>query len=111
MPNLNKKTRPTNAVKSRAHKQYEVARAFKGMSRTNRSFYTSTAWRKIRAQVIGRDPLCVRCLDNNRLVDTTTVDHIVPINRGGARLDLTNLQGLCSSCHNAKSAKDKERYQ
>ena len=110
MPSLNKKNRPTNAVKSRAHKQYEVARAFKGMSRANRGFYTSTAWRKVRHQVIARDPLCVICLDEGRLVDTTTVDHITPINQGGQRFDLDNLQGLCSSCHNRKSAKDKEKY-
>ena len=35
------------------------------------------------------------------------VDHIVPINKGGAPLDMDNLQSLCSHCHAAKTARDK----
>ena len=34
------------------------------------------------------------------------VDHIKPINEGGARYDFTNLQGLCDSCHNKKSGRE-----
>lgn len=31
------------------------------------------------------------------------VDHIVPIKKGGAELDESNLQPLCHSCHNKKT--------
>ena len=41
------------------------------------------------------------------LTPAQMVDHIVPINKGGAPLDLNNLQSLCNACHAAKSAKDK----
>ena len=34
------------------------------------------------------------------------VDHIVPINKGGAKLDIGNLQSLCNLCHNRKSGRE-----
>jgi 5-methylcytosine-specific restriction protein A len=41
------------------------------------------------------------------LVPAQMVDHIVPINKGGAPLDLNNLQSLCNHCHAVKTARDK----
>ena len=35
------------------------------------------------------------------------VDHIKPINKGGSKLDIDNLQSLCNRCHALKSAKEK----
>lgn len=32
------------------------------------------------------------------------LDHIIPIAKGGAELDAKNIQTLCRSCHDAKSA-------
>jgi 5-methylcytosine-specific restriction protein A len=37
------------------------------------------------------------------------VDHVQPIKEGGARFDAANLQSLCVSCHNAKTARESAR--
>ena len=37
------------------------------------------------------------------------VDHVRPINEGGAALDLENLQSLCHACHNRKSGRERHR--
>jgi 5-methylcytosine-specific restriction enzyme A len=34
------------------------------------------------------------------------VDHVVPLKDGGARFDRANLQPLCVSCHNRKTARE-----
>jgi 5-methylcytosine-specific restriction protein A len=31
-------------------------------------------------------------------------DHVLPLKDGGARFDWANLQALCVSCHNRKTA-------
>lgn len=35
----------------------------------------------------------------------THVDHVVPLERGGARFDEGNLQPLCAPCHSRKTAR------
>ena len=49
--------------------------------------------------ILRRSPLCVKCGQG-----ASQVDHIVPIRKGGARLDPDNLQPLCHSCHSSKTA-------
>lgn len=53
-----------------------------------------------RLRVLARDPICVNC----QAAQATEADHIMPIARGGARLDLDNGQGLCKPCHSKKTA-------
>jgi len=43
------------------------------------------------------------CKKVGRKVPANHIDHIIPISRGGAPLDLANLQSLCLSCHNRKT--------
>ena len=61
----------------------------------------SGKWLRLRRMVINRDPLCVICQKSA----ATDVDHIVPLNQGGTN-KLSNLQGLCHSCHSRKTARD-----
>jgi 5-methylcytosine-specific restriction protein A len=49
-------------------------------------------------------PLCVLCLGRERYVQATVVDHVLPIKDGGERFESCNLQSLCVSCHNRKTA-------
>lgn len=69
----------------------------------NTPFYQSQQWRRTRKLFLAGHPLCAECMKRGKVVAARVVDHIKPINEGGARYDFTNLQGLCDSCHNKKS--------
>jgi 5-methylcytosine-specific restriction protein A len=66
-------------------------------------------WRKLRLRVLDRDgwlcqvrlPVCT--------VDATTVDHVVPLARGGARLDPANCRAACGPCNSSRSAGARRR--
>ncbi len=85
------------------HRDY--GRARQGFD-TERSFYQSKAWRAVRAAFLREHPLCGRCEVLGLTVAARVVDHIQPLKRGGARFDTSNLQALCVSCHNRKTASE-----
>lgn len=60
--------------------------------------YWSLKHRQWRMLVLHRDPLCVICHVNT----STVADHIVALTDGGGWA-LDNGQGMCQSCHGAKS--------
>ncbi|MEK4024470.1 HNH endonuclease [Sporosarcina sp. FSL W7-1283] len=82
-----------------------------GRDSKTKAFYNSTAWRKLRAMIKIRDNgLCQMCLVDKRIVIGTIVDHIIPIKVDWQlRLTENNLQLLCHSCHNKKTAEDEKR--
>lgn len=63
-------------------------------------FYSTSAWVRIRARQLAREPLCQACAD---IEPATEVDHVIPITKGGAKRDASNLQSLCHACHSAKT--------
>lgn len=63
------------------------------------------AWQALRKRHLRLHPVCEVCGSDDRL----QVDHIVPISRGGGRLDPHNLQTLCHSCHSRKTATERAR--
>jgi 5-methylcytosine-specific restriction protein A len=107
MPSLPKGNRNTFAVKARSTYLKDKDRAFSGMDKSNAPFYNSRQWRKLRLMILQRDPICKECEKKNIFVSSVVVDHILPINKGGAKYNADNLQGLCTTCHNRKSARDK----
>ena len=80
---------------------------FAGFQHHNTDFYQSRRWRALRALKLAKDPLCEECMQKGMLIPAQMVDHIVPINKGGAPLDMNNLQSLCNHCHAVKTARDK----
>ena len=72
-------------------------------------FYQSSNWRRLRANFLRLHPLCRACADRGQTVVAEVVDHVLPIKDGGARLDTANLQALCVSCHNRKTAAESWR--
>lgn len=72
------------------------------------------AWERTRRRVIERDKgLCQPCLRKGRVAVGREVDHIVPKAEAARRKwtraqtdALTNLQTICHSCHNEKTARD-----
>ncbi|MEM7301906.1 MAG: HNH endonuclease signature motif containing protein [Pseudomonadota bacterium] len=69
-------------------------------------FYQSKEWRALVARVNReRGSRCQvpGCGSTKRVI----ADHIIERKDGGAELDPANIQLLCQSCHNAKTAKAK----
>lgn len=92
------------AHRTSAHRDYSRARR-----RFDREvgFYQSTRWRAVRAAYLRAHPTCRACAHEERWVPSVVVDHIQPIKENGARYDARNLQALCVSCHNRKSARER----
>ncbi|MCG9792502.1 HNH endonuclease signature motif containing protein [Flavobacterium algicola] len=76
----------------------------------NQEFYNSWPWRKFAKRFKANNPLCVKCLEKDLVVPVKVVDHITPIKAGGAKLDESNCQSLCASCHNSKSSGESRGY-
>lgn len=70
------------------------------------SFYRTSKWRKLRAWWKQHNPLCVECIKEGRVKEMDVVDHIIPIKQDGGKFDHDNLQSLCHSCHNRKTANE-----
>lgn len=95
-------------IKKSIRRPWQVVRkAQEGRQHANTKFYQSNEWRKLRALKLNEQPLCEECLRNEKLVKAQMVDHITPINKGGAPLDIDNLQCLCNRCHAIKSGKER----
>lgn len=60
-------------------------------------------WRRLRAMVLRREPLCRRCTADGRLVGADVVDHVRPLSQGGTNA-MDNLQPLCKRCHDNKTS-------
>lgn len=61
--------------------------------------YADPAWRRLSALKRKQVPYCERCGTTS---GTLTVDHIVPLSKGGALLvPLHELRVLCRPCHGA----------
>ncbi len=61
----------------------------------------SAEWRRIRADLLRREPLCRSCHSRNEVTAATDVDHI---NNDPMDNRPENLQPLCKSCHSRKTA-------
>jgi 5-methylcytosine-specific restriction endonuclease McrA len=66
------------------------------------------AWRRLRAAVLGEwialhGWLCPGFGRWRHRTTDLTVDHVVPLRLGGARLERANLQVLCAGCNTAKA--------
>lgn len=70
-----------------------------------RDFFMRTDWQRVRLVVYERDGhYCMKC--NKYLMrNEFTVDHIMPVSKGGSEWHLENLQLMCEKCNKSKSAK------
>lgn len=85
--------------------------AFGRRTNTNSAFYNSREWRSTRRVYISQHPFCEcdECRELPVPLPSEVVDHITPINQGGATLDWNNLQAMNSKCHNKKSGREARR--
>lgn len=66
-------------------------------------------WRERRLQVAARDGFVCHYCKKDVGVKKFTVDHIIPVSRGGTD-DLSNLVGCCKSCNSSKHARDYDDF-
>lgn len=71
--------------------------------------YQTARWRKLSTIYREKHPWCKRCMELGDVTLAEHVDHIIPISEGGEVFVEENLQGLCVSCHNAKTRSDEVR--
>lgn len=70
---------------------------FRGSSRSRG--YTAT-WDRFSYNYRRRHPFCAECERRGRVVPADVTDHIVPLEDGGPKFDVENLNPLCHACHN-----------
>jgi 5-methylcytosine-specific restriction enzyme A len=99
MPNLPTASKKTWIAENKGNHSGRIRTEFD-------KFYHTTAWRKARKAYITAHPLCEECSRHGKITPGTTIDHIVSIKSGGAKLDYSNLQTLCDRCHASKSGKE-----
>lgn len=59
-------------------------------------------WERVRSRQLHREPLCRYCAEQGIVEPATEVDHVIPVRvRPDLRLDESNLQSLCETCHRA----------
>ena len=84
-------------------KEYDMRRR----DTAGKKIRSSARWRKVRKMVLDMNPLCVVCDANGSKVVAVDVDHIIPLAlQPDLAFDTSNLQGLCRSCHNCKTAQE-----
>ena len=75
---------------------------------SSRFDYSSRKWRMARADVLKDEPLCRFCKAQGVTRLAEIVDHVVPIESGGAEYERSNLQPLCRWHHHKKSVWDRQ---
>lgn len=63
-------------------------------------------WMRILAQIRREQPLCLECKAIGKVKRWDQVDHIIPLEHGGTN-ERTNLVGLCTPHHEAKTARER----
>lgn len=95
--------------KAKQHKKYDELRFT--TEPHIRKFYSSKVWKNTRNSVMmEHDWVCANCKRNNLITPAKIVDHIVEVKDDwDRRLDTDNLEPLCHSCHNKKTADERKR--
>ena len=79
----------------------------KGRNRTSNKEIQTAEYQRWRKEVLNNEPYCRKCKENDIFELATDLDHIIPREKGGAVMELDNVQPLCKSCHQDKTEKDR----
>lgn len=76
---------------------------------SDQGFYNSQRWRKVSIAHRYAWPLCEVADHLGLLLESNVVDHIIPIEHGGARFDERNFCAMSHYWHNVKRGKESHR--
>ncbi len=62
-------------------------------------------WQQIRPGILARDNYTCQIAGPKCTIHASHVDHIIPINEGGQRLDPTNLRAACATCNIGRTSR------
>lgn len=97
-PNLTTRTY-CSVHQTKITKRYDESRG----TSTERGYDSN--WKKTSDAHLKKYPFCSKCEE-----PAVDVDHIIPKDRGGKDIKI-NLQSLCKSCHNKKTAEESDNFQ
>lgn len=88
--------------------QHKPKRAERRVSAQWHGWYSLPIWTDdLRPTQLLAEPWCRECARHGRRTRATVVDHITPHRGDWARfIDRGNLQSLCKSCHDRKTARE-----
>jgi 5-methylcytosine-specific restriction endonuclease McrA len=66
-------------------------------------------WRVVRQRVLQRDDHLCRLRYPGCEIDAVEVDHVIPVEMGGAVLDSDNCRSVCAVCHRRRSNAMRQR--
>lgn len=104
MPRCGNEAKPGKARCVDHYREYERERSARRRE-TTKGIFRTKRWAMTRKAILARDPICKVCDD----ALSTEVDHITPLSEGGDPYRLEGLQGICSPCHWAKTARESGR--
>jgi 5-methylcytosine-specific restriction enzyme A len=81
---------------------YQMRQRADAQKGEGRQFYSTPAWRALRAQVIREQPRCADCPSPTRVADHIKSRRDYP----ALAMTRSNLVGRCLSCHNTKTARE-----
>lgn len=65
--------------------------------------YDTRRWKRVKARQLAREPFCRACASDGIETLAQEVDHVLPVEQGGAPFATDNLQSLCSTHHSIKT--------
>lgn len=71
-------------------------------------YYNSKEWKDLRSYKFSLNPLCEDCLEENRVTETHTIDHIIPRSQGGPDT-IENLRSRCKEHNMKKTRADRQQ--
>ncbi len=91
--------------KIKKFKQYEHNKDLNG-----KIVHNTTRWKELRLRKLKANPLCEYCIARGFPVPAKDIDHIQEVqDRPDLAYTFSNLQALCRSCHNIKSAEVRKK--
>jgi 5-methylcytosine-specific restriction protein A len=71
------------------------------------NWYSLKSWRAMRLAILQEEPFCVECCKKGIITRAECIDHIQSHKGNWSMfMDRRNLQPLCYSCHNTKTARE-----